>query len=329
MSPWSGMLGLVAAISIAAAPLAVHAQPPQKIPRVGVLVGAAQGDTQVTEPFRQGLRELGYVEGRNIVVEHRFAEGRLERYPDLAAQLVRLEVDVIVAPGTAAAQAARKATSTIPIVLVTAGNPVGDGLIASFPRPGGNVTGLTMSVDQELGGKLVELLREAVPTVSRIAVLSNPLTAPHTAMMVTTKAAARALGLALHPVSARRPDEIDGAFAAMARARADGLVVFSDPLFVSARTRIADLARNGRLPAIYSDGYITEAGGLMSYGPSVPDLFRRAAGYVDRILKGTKPAELPVERPSKLELVVNLKTAKTLGLTIPSSVLLRVDRTIE
>jgi putative ABC transport system substrate-binding protein len=316
-------------VAIVAAPLAADAQPTRRVPRVGVLLAGAQGDIWATEPFRKGLRELGYVEGRTIVVEHRAAEGRLERFGGLAAELARLEFDVIVAPGTAAAQAARKATTTIPIVIVTAGNPVGDKLIDSYARPGGNVTGLSMSVDQELGGKLVALLKEAVPTVSRVGVLWNPLTAPHTAMMGTTKAAAGTLGLALHPASARRPEEIDGAFAAMARARADGLVVFSDPVFVSARARLVDMARKGRLPAIYSDGYMAEAGGLMSYSANVADLFRRAAGYVDRILKGAKPADLPVELPSKLELVLNLKTAKALGLTIPQPLLLRADRVIE
>jgi len=319
----------VVAVSVLAAPLTAEAQPAAKVPRIGVLLGGAQGDTPVTEPFRQGLQGLGYVEGRNIAIEYRFAEGRLDRFTDLAAQLARLKVDVILAPGTAAAQAARNATATIPIVLVTAGNPVGDGLIKSFARPGGNVTGLTMSVDQEIGGKFLELLKEAVPTVSRVAVLWNPLTAPHAIMMKETEAAARALGLALSPVSARRPDEIDGAFAAMSRARADGLIVMPDPVFGSVRVRIADLARNGRLPAMGGDGYHTEAGGLMSYGPSVPDLFRRAAVYVDRILKGAKPADLPVERPSRFELVVNLKTAKALGLTIPPLLLLRADRVIE
>lgn len=322
-------LSCLVAIFILHTSPAAEAQPAGHVPRVGILLGGPQGNIEATEPFRQGLRELGYVEGRTIAIEHRFGEGRLDRFPDLAADLARLRVDVIVAPGTAAAKAARKATATIPIVIVTAGNPVGDGLIESLARPGGNVTGLSMSVDQKLGGKLLEILKEAVPTVSRVAVLWNPLTAPHTAMMKETEFAARALRVALHPVSARRPDDLDGAFTAMSRARADGLVVFSDPIFVSARVRIVDLARKGRLPAIYSDGYHTDAGGLMSYGPNVPDLFRRAAGYVDRILKGAKPADLPVELPSKLELVVSLKTAKALGLTIPRSLLARADQVVE
>ncbi len=311
--------------------LAAEAQHAGKVPRIGVLLAGSRGDNtvQVVEPFRQALRGLGYVEGRNITIEYRFAEGRLDRSFDLASELARLPVDVIVAPGTALAQAARKATTTIPIVLVTAGNPVGDGLIKSFARPGGNATGLTMAVGQEIGGKLLELLKEAVPTVSRMAVLWNPLTAPNAVALKETELAARALGLALQPVSARRPDEIDGAFAAMSRARADGLIVLADPVLLSVRVRIADLATKGHLPTICELREHTEAGGLMSYGPSLPDLFRRAATYVDRILKGANPADLPVERPTKFELVINLKTAKALGLTIPQSVLLRADELIQ
>jgi putative ABC transport system substrate-binding protein len=255
--------------------------------------------------FRQALRGLGYVEGQTITIEYRFAEGRLDRFPDLASDLVRLKVDVILAPGTAAAQAARKATSTIPIVLVTAGNPVGDGLIKNFARPGGNATGLTMVVGPEIGGKYLELLKEAVPTVSRVTVLWNPLTAPLTGQLKETEAAARALGLAFQPVSARRPDEIDGAFAAMSRGRADGLIVLADPMFGSLRGRIADLATKNLLPAMYGLGEHTQAGGLMSYAPNLPDLFQRAATYLDRILKGAKPADLPVEQPTKFELVIN------------------------
>ena len=324
------VLAIVLTVGLLAAPLATEAQSAAKVPRIGVILAGSQGGaSKSAEAFRQGLQGLGYVEGRNITIEYRFLEGRLDRSSDFASELARLPVDVIVAPGTAVAQAARKATATIPIVLVTAGNPVGDGLIQSFARPGGNVTGLTMSVDQEIGGKLLELLKEAVPTVSRVAILWNPLTAPHAVQVKETEAAARALGLALQPVSARRPDEIDGAFAAMSRARADGLIVLADPVLLSARVRIADLATKGHLPTIYELREHAEAGGLMSYGPSLPDLFRRAAAYVDRILKGAKPADLPVERPSRFDLVVNRKTAKALALTIPPSVLARADEIIE
>jgi ABC-type uncharacterized transport system substrate-binding protein len=321
-------LAVVLAVSLFA-PLA-GAQPTAKVPRIGFLLGGSRGDTlPYAESFRQGLTGLGYVEGQNITIEYRFAEGRLDRFPGLASDLVRLNVDVILAPGTAAAQAARKATTTIPIVLVTAGNPVGDGLIKSFARPGGNATGLTMIVGPEIGGKYLELLKEAVPTVSRVAVLWNPLTVALIGVVKETEAAARALGLAFQPVSARRPEEIDGAFAAMSRARADGLIVLADPMFGSLRVRIADMARKNRLPAMYGLGEHTEAGGFMSYAPNLPDLFRRAATYVDKILKGAKPADLPVEQPTKFELVINLKTAKALGLTIPQSLLGRADQVID
>jgi len=320
-------------VGLLTSPLVVTAQPTTKVPRVGYLAGGRQGDpaTPASEAFRQGLRDLGYVEGRNVVLEYRFAEGRIDRYPELVAELVRLPVDVIVVPGTAAAQAARKATVSIPIVIVLAGNPVGDGLITSFARPGGNVTGTT-SVSSEISGKYLELLREAVPTLSRVAVLWNPLTPPHTKMLKETEAASRTLGLTVQPVSARRPDEIPGAFAAMARGRADGLVVLSDPMFDGSRRermRIADLVTKARLPTMYTTRELTQEGGLMSYGPSQPDLFRRAAGYVDKILRGAKPADLPVEQPTKFELVINLKTAKALGLTIPPSVLARADEVIQ
>jgi len=313
------------------APLAAEGQQAGQVYRIGILLGGSRPDTlQVAEAFQQGLRDLGYVEGRNIRIEYRFAEGRLDRFLDLASELVRVKVDVIFAPGTAAAQAAKKSTATIPIVFATAGSPVGDGLIASFARSGGNATGLTMLAGPEIGGKYLELLKEAAPGVSRVAVLWNPLTAPHTVVLKETGAAARTLGLELQPVRARRPDEIDGAFAAMSRARADGLIVLPDPMFGSLRARIADLASKGRLPAMYGLRQHTEAGGLMSYAASLPDLIRRAAGYVDRILKGAKPADLPVERPTRFELVINLlKTAKTLGLTIPQSLLLRADEIIQ
>ena len=323
--------GPFGAIALALGLLASDAQPAAKVPRIGYLSGTSPSDVSnpAREAFRQGLQSLGYVDGRNIAIEYRYAEGRLDRFPNLAAELVRLPVDVIVAPGTVAAQAARKATGTIPIVIVLAGNPVGDGLIAGFARPGGNVTGLTMSVDQQMGGKLLELLKETVPTVSRVAVLWNPLASPHGIMLKPAETAARALGLTLQPVGARRPDEIDGAFATMSRARADGLIVLPDAMFSALRVRIADLATKGRLPSIAGLIDHVEAGGLMCYGPNQPDLFRRSATYVDRILKGAKPADLPVERPTKFDLVVNLKAAKALGLTIPPAVLARADQVIE
>ena len=323
-------IGIVVVLSfrVLLMPLTLYAQP-ASVPRVGFLVGGTHADPQSAGAFQQGLRSLGYVEGQSIVVEYRFAQGRIDQFPVLAAELVRLKVDVIVAPGTAAAQAARQAGPTTPIVIMLASNPVGDGLIKSFARPGGTVAGLTMSAGPEIGGKFLELLKEAAPTVSRVAVLWNPLTAPHTLILKEISAAARTLGIAVQPVRARRPDEIDGAFAAIARGRAEGVVVIPDAMFDSspARGRIEALATKGRLAAMY--GVRAEAGGLMSYGPSMSDLFRRSATYVDKILKGTKPADLPVEQPTKFELVINLKTAQALGLTIPQSLLVRADELIQ
>jgi putative ABC transport system substrate-binding protein len=323
----------VLALVLLATPFAAKAQPPAKVPRVAYLAGGWPSDPPhpASQAFRQGLRDLGYVEGRNIAFEYRFAEGRLDRYPDLVAELVRLPVDLIVAPGTAAAQAARKATASIPIVIVLAGNPVGDGLITSFARPGGNVTGTT-SVSAEIAGKYLQLLREAVPTVSRVAVLWNSLTPPHAMHVKETEAAARTLGLTLQPVSVRRPDEIPGAFVTMSREHTDGLIVLSDPMFdgsIRERTRIVELVAKNRLPTMYSIRELVQAGGLMSYGPSQTELFRRAARYVDKILRGVKPADLPVEQPTKFEMVINLKTARALGLTIPPSVLARADEVLE
>jgi putative ABC transport system substrate-binding protein len=325
------VLSLLLALGLVAALHDAEAQPAAKVPRIGVLLAGSRGDNtrQIVEALQQGLRDLGYVEDRTIAIEYRFAEGRLDRALDLASELVRLPVDVIVAPGTALAPAARKATDVIPIVLVTAGNPVGDGLIQSFARPGGNVTGLTMAVDQKIGGKLLELLKEAVPVVSRVAILWNPLTGPHALLLKEMEAPARTLGVTLQPLSVRRPDDVDGAFAAMTRGRSDGLIVLGDPVFLAARERIAAAATKSRVPSIADLSEHVKAGGLMSYGPSLPDLFRRAATYVDRILKGAKPANLPVERPVKFDLVVNLKTAKTLGLGIPPSVLARADEVIQ
>jgi putative ABC transport system substrate-binding protein len=324
------LVTVVAAFALFSASIAAEGQQPHKVHRIGALLGGSPPDTmQVREAFGQGLRDLGYVEGRNVNIEWRFAEGRLDRFPQLVAELVRLKVDVIFSPGTPATQAAMKATATIPIVIATAGNPVGDRLVGSLARPGGNVTGLTMLAGPELGAKYLELLKEAAPGVSRVAVLWNPLTAPEVGLLKEAGTAARALGLELQPVTARRPEEIEGAFAAMSRERANGLVVMPDALFLSLRVRLANLADKSRLPAMYGFRENVEAGGLMSYGASLPDLFRRAAGYPARILKGAKPTDLPVEQPTRFELVINLKTAKALGLTIPPSLLARADQMIE
>jgi len=321
----------VLAVSLLAAPLAVDAQQAGKVPRIGFLGMTSPSDRPpLLDAFRQRLRELGWVEGQNIVIDYRYAEGRVDRLPDLAAELVRLKVDLIVASaGTQAATAAKNATETIPIVMIYVRDPVGTGLIASLARPGGNVTGVSGSAGLELFAKQLELLKETVPKIRRVAILSNPDNAYHQLAIREVNVAARSLGVQLQLLEARGPNEFDGAFAAMAKERVGALLVLSDAIFGSHRTRLADLAARSRLPAAFGVRDDVEAGGLMSYGPSILDSYRQAATYVDRILRGAKPAELPVERPTKFELVINMKTAKALGLTIPQSVLLRADHVIE
>ncbi|MEK7362971.1 MAG: ABC transporter substrate-binding protein [candidate division NC10 bacterium] len=325
------MRHLICAISLAMllAPLGAAAQQPEKVPRIGYFsAGSPSGAPHLLEAFRKGLRELGWVEGQNIVIDYRFAEGRSDRLPDLAAELVRLKVDIIVALATPAAAAAKNATQTIPIVMIGAYDPVGIGLVAGLARPGGNVTGLSFGVGMEIVGKGLELLKETVPKVRRVAILSNPANPAQSLAMREVNVAARSLGVQLQLLEARGPNEFDGAFAAMAKERVGALLVVADGLFILHRARLADLAARSRLPAIYGYREHVEARGLMSYGSSLRDLWRRAATYVDKILKGAKPADLPVEQPTKFELVVNLKTAKALGLTIPQSVLVRADEVI-
>jgi putative ABC transport system substrate-binding protein len=308
--------------------LAADAQQPVKVPRIGFLANSPPSlAPRGYEAFWQGLRELGYVDGQNIAIEYRFAGGHFERFPNFAAELVRLKVDVIVAVVSPAAQAAQAATKTIPIVTVTHADPVGSGLVASLARPGANITGLT-SVVIELIAKQLELLKEAVPKVSRVAVISNPANQLVPLQLREADSDARVWGVELQILEARGPNELDRAFAAMTRERIGALLVLGDPLFFQHRTRIADLAAKRRLPAMAWMREFVEAGGLMAYGASIPDLFRRAATYVDKILEGAKPADLPVEQPTKFELVINLKTAKTLGLTIPQSVLMRADEVL-
>ena len=321
----TGMTG-----GLLAAPLAAEAQPAGKVYRIGYLAGGSStSGRHVIEALREGLRELGWVEGQNIVIDYRFAEGRYERLPYLAAELVRLKVDVIVAAPAPPAAAAKNATGTIPIVMIGAGDPVAQGLIASLARPGGNVTGLAYSVGQEIFGKQLALLKEAVPKVRRVAVLWNPAVPTLALAIGEVKVAARSLGLQVQLLEARGANDFDSAFAAMARERAGALLVITDSVFTTHRIRLADLAARSRLPAAYTNRQPVDAGGLMSYGPSFSDLWRRAAGYVDKILKGAKPGDLPVEQPTKFELVINLKTAKALGLTIPPSLLQRADQVIE
>ena len=316
------------AVAVMGSSIARAEQPSGKIPRVGILTPAESAATPIFEAFRQGLRELGYVEGQNLVTESRYAEGREERLPELAAELVRLKVDVIVAPGTAAIQAAQHATRTIPIVMTGANDPAGQGLVASLAHPGGNTTGLS-NLGVELPGKRLELLKETVPQSTRIAVLGNPADPAYEPARNTVTVAAQALGLHLHGVDLRSAEELDTAFAAMTRAGVDALLVLGEPQVTDRlRGRIVDLAAQSRLPAMYDWRMYVDAGGLMSYGASLIDKYQRAAEYVDKILKGAKPADLPVEQPSKFELVINLKTAQALGLTMPSTLLLQADEVI-
>src|SRR5438128_7398759 len=313
------------------APLAAEAQQAGRVPRIDFLSLTSPSDRPpLLDAFRQGLRELGWVEGQNIVIDYRYAEGRVDRLPDLAAELVRLKVDLIVSGGgTQGVTAAKNATETIPIVMIAVRDSVGTGLIASLARPGGNVTGVSGSAGLEIVAKQLELLKETVPKIRRVAILSNPANAYHQLAIREVNVAARSLEVQLQLLEARGPNEFDGAFAAMAKERVGALLVLSDAIFGSHRTRLADLAARSRLPAAFGVRDDVEAGGLMSYGPSILDSYRQAATYVDRILRGAKPAELPVERPTKFELVINMKTAKALGLTIPQSVLLRADHVIE
>ena len=313
-------------VGVLATPLAAVAQQLAKVSRIGILRSGSPPDPFV-DVFRQELRELGYVEGRNIAVEYRWAEGRDDRLPDLAADLVRLKVDVIVASGPAPALAVKHATATIPLVMPIVSDPVRLGLVASLARPGGNVTGFA-SLSDDLPGKWLELLKEALPGISRVSVLSDPAGDP--GHLRSSEVAARSLGVRLQMLKVGRPDEFGAAFAEAQRSQSQALVVLPSPSFYAHRTHLVELAAKHRLPTIYHQKeFVVGSGGLMSYGADYQDLFRRAAGYVDKILKGGKPADLPVERPTKFELVINLKTAKALGLPIPQSVLLRADQTIQ
>jgi putative ABC transport system substrate-binding protein len=318
--------------SILAAPLAAEAQQATKTPRIGVLA-TTSAPSKLREVFLQGLRDLGYVEGRNVVIEYRFAEGKYERLPALAAELVALKVDVIWVGATPQALAAKQATKTIPIVCPSFADPVTDGLVTSLARPGGNVTGLS-NIAPGLVGKRLELLTQAVPGVSRVAVLWHSHPGAYSErtdknMRKEAEVAARALGVRLQFVGARGAADLDRAFSEMTRARAGGLTVLGGVMFVNEGRRLVDLAAKNRLPAMYHVRAIVDDGGLMSYGADQADMWRRATTYVDKILKGAKPADLPVEQPTKFELVINLKTAKTLGLTIPQTLLLRADQVIE
>jgi putative tryptophan/tyrosine transport system substrate-binding protein len=309
---------------IPASPQLAEAQQPAKIPRIGF--GAATGPDSIVE-FRRGLRDLGYIEGKNILIEYRYAEGVAE-FPNLVAELVRLKVDVIVVTSTAAAQAAKKATTTIPVIFTSVGDPVGTGVVASLARPGGNVTGFS-NLSPELSGKQLELLKEAFPKISHVAVLSETANTGNAASLGEMKVAAEALRVTLQRLEVRGPDDFEPAFSAIKRERASALIVLRNNLIRAHLAQIVGLAIKSGLPALYPDSFSTDAGGLMSYGPKPFEQYRRVAIYVDKILKGAKPAELPVERPTKFEFVINLKTAKQIGVTIPPNVLARADRVIK
>jgi putative ABC transport system substrate-binding protein len=326
------ILGIIVTLTLAifSASCTSDSQPPVKVPRIGWLSSGIPPSEAEREralglsSFLQGLRELGYVEGQNIVVEERYAEGQLERLPELAAELVQLRVDVIVAGDPQAILPAKQATSTIPIVMSVSADPVGSGLVASLARPGGNVTGLS-NVAPQLAGKRLELLKEVVPGVSRVAVLGRPGQADWEPLAVATQA----LGGQLQALEVQSPDDIKDAFEAAVRERADVLIVLASPIVLRHSRLIVDLAAESRLPTMYPRKEYVQDGGLMYYGPSTPELHRRAAYYVDRILKGAKPGDLPVEQPTRFELVVNLKTAEALGITIPPSVLARADEVVQ
>ena len=314
---------------LSALSFSVEAQQTGKIPRIGYLSSlSASSDSSRHDAFRQGLKELGYVEEKNVAVEYEFAQGKLDRLPDLAGELVRLKVDVIVVGGSTATRAAKNATKLIPIVMINVTDPVVLGFVVSLARPGGNITGLS-NLAPELGGKRLELLKEIVPRLSRVAVLGDPNSPAYGPQLNELELAARALGLRLQPVEVRGPGDLENAFSAMIKAHAGAFMGLQQPTIDILRKRIMDLAGKNRLPAMYPNRENVEAGGLISYAADISTMFRRAATYVDKILKGTKPADLPVEQPMKFELVINLKAAKQIGLTIPQWTLMKADRVIK
>ena len=321
---------VVALLALGIAPLVAEAQQPKKISKIGYLVpGDAAAHASNFEGFRQGLRELGYIEGKTVVLEVRYAEGRFERLPELARELVGLKVDVIVTISDGVIAAVKRETQTIPIVMASSTDPVATGFVASLARPGGNVTGLS-SMSPELSGKRLELLREIIPGLSRVAFLWNPDVRGNLLEYNATEGAARSLRLQFQSVETLRAEDLDRAFSATTKERAQALIVAGiNPIAFANRGQIASFAQRNRLPSIYASDLFVDAGGLMSYGPSQQDMFRRAATYVDKILKGAKPGDLPIEQPTKFELIINMKTAKALGIAIPQSFLRRVDRVIE
>ncbi|HTE86559.1 MAG TPA: ABC transporter substrate-binding protein [Dehalococcoidia bacterium] len=321
---------LIAVGALLAAPLAAEAQQAGKVFRIGYLSAPTRDSVGgVLEAFLRALRELGWIEGQNVVIEYRWAEGDLERLPSLAQDLVRRNVDVIVAPAASAALAAKHATSTIPIVMIFPNDPVGQELVSSLRRPGGNVTGTTNIAPSDMLGKRLQILKEAVPNAARVAVVYDRSDQVFSPPMKGLEAAARSLGIQVQYVEARGPQDFDGAFATMGRQRADALLVAGGTTFLINRARFNELALKGRLPTMFSVREGVEAGGLVAYGVNMTDFVGRSAAYVDKILKGTKPADLAIEQPTKFELVINLKTAKALGITIPKELLLRADEVIQ
>src|SRR6266508_5226854 len=322
-------LAVILTLSLNLAPLEADAQQAAKVPQIGFLGNSTAAlESNLVGPFREGLRDLGYEEGRSIAIEYRWAEGMYERFPVLIAELIALNVDVIVTAGTPAALAVKKATSSIPLVMVAVGEPVATGLVASLARPGGNITGVT-SISPEIEGKRLELLREVVPQISHIAVLWNAGSPVQVIQERETRTAADLLGMKMLSLGVRTLEEIEGAFTTIVRERPGALFVLADRLFLHNRARIMNFAAQQRLPGVHAYRELVEAGGLMSYGPSYAGMHRRAAYFVDRILKGAKPADLPMERPTTFELVINLKTAKALGLDVPPMLLARADEVIE
>ena len=320
---------LTLVLAMLGTPGAADAQQPSKTPRIGVLSPLSpSADGPNVKALREGLRELGYVDGQNIVLDYRWAEGQLDQLPDLMAELLRFKPDVIVTSGAPAALAAKRATPDIPVVMAQINDPVGLGLVASLAKPGGNFTGLA-NLHTDMAGKQLELLKEVVPKLSVVAVLWNPANRGAELIVRHVRHATRALGAAFEAVEVRDPAELESAFAAMKRQRASALLVPPDPFFLPHGKQIVGLAARHRLPAVYGWREFVEAGGLMAYGPSVRDMFRRSAAYVDKILKGTRPSDLPVEQPTRFELVINLKTAQALRLTLPQSLLVRADQVIQ
>ena len=322
----TNLFGFVLCAWFFAVAFPVEAQQAGKVPRIGFMLQAPPTNTQV-EAFRQGLRDLGYVEGKNILIEYRHTEGKPDRLPGLAAELVRLKVDVIVVSGALATSAAKNATREIPIVMAVAGDPVGSGHVASLGRPGGNITGLT-NLAPELGGKRLELVKEVIPGLSRVAILSDPTNPIFTLQLREVESAAQALKLQLQILEVREPNDFDSAFGAAKKGHAGAVGTLASAFLGAHRQKLVNLAEKSRLPTMYHNSGFVEVGGLMSYGVNNADLYRRAAVYVDKILKGTKPADLPVEQPKKFEFIINLKTAKQIGLTIPPNVLARADKVI-